>query len=59
MTPAPAAPTAQDVIAALQQSADGAGRLAADLSGYPAGLLASIAAACTAAYTVSLAGAAS
>jgi len=58
-TPAPAAPTAQQVVAALQQSADGAGQAAAGLSGYPAGLLASIAAACTAAFTVSLDGATS
>lgn len=56
-TPAPAAPTAQQVVAALQQSADGAGQAAAGLSGYPAGLLASVAAACTAAFTVSLDGA--
>lgn len=55
--PVPAAPTAQEVVAALQQSADGAGQAAVGLDGYPAGLLASIAAACTAAYTVSLDGA--
>jgi hypothetical protein len=58
-TSTPAAPTAQEVIVALQQSAAGAGQAAAGLSGYQAGLLASIAAACTAAYTVSLDGAAS
>ncbi|MEZ0049410.1 hypothetical protein ABIA30_000400 [Mycobacterium sp. MAA66] len=52
--PAPA-PTAQDVVGALQQSADGATQAAVDLSGYRAGLLASIAAACTTASTVALA----
>jgi hypothetical protein len=50
------APTAKDVIAALRRSADSAGQTAAQLSGYRAGLLGSIAASCTAAYTVSLAG---
>ncbi len=49
------APTAKDVIAALRQSADSAGQTAAQLSGYRAGLLGSIAASCTAAYTVALA----
>ena len=49
------APTIKDVVAALQKSADGAGQLAAQLSGYRAGLLGSIAASCTAAYTVALA----
>jgi hypothetical protein len=48
------APTAQDVIAALRQSADSAAQLAATQSGYRAGLLGSIAACCTAAYTVAL-----
>ena len=52
----PQAPTAKDVVAALRQSADAAGALAAQLSGYRAGLLGSIAAACTAAYTVALGG---
>jgi hypothetical protein len=47
-------PTAKDVIGALRQSADSATELAAKLSGYRAGLLGSIAAACTAAYTVAL-----
>jgi hypothetical protein len=47
-------PTAEDVIAALRQSADSATGLAAKMSGYRAGLLGSIAAACTAAYTVAL-----
>ncbi len=48
------APTVQDVIGALRVSADSAANLAAKLSGYRAGLLGSIAAACTAAYTVAL-----
>jgi hypothetical protein len=52
--PAPA-PTADDVVGALRTSADSAGQAAAALSGYRAGLLASIAASCTAAYTVALA----
>ena len=47
-------PTAKDVIGALRQSADSATELAAKFSGYRAGLLGSIAAACTAAYTVAL-----
>ena len=54
-TAAPAkAPTAQDVIAALRDSAASATELAAKTSGYRAGLLGSIAASCTAAYTVAL-----
>ncbi|TLH81176.1 hypothetical protein C1S82_00025 [Mycolicibacterium cosmeticum] len=52
--PAPA-PTVADVTAALHTSADSAARLAATLSGYRAGLLGSIAAACTASYQVALA----
>jgi hypothetical protein len=48
------APTTKDVIAALRQSADSAAQLAAVQSGYRAGLLGSIAASCTAAYTVAL-----
>jgi hypothetical protein len=48
------APTTKDVIAALHQSADSAAQLAAKQSGYRAGLLGSIAASCTAAYTVAL-----
>jgi hypothetical protein len=48
------APTTKDVIAALRQSADSAAQLAAKQSGYRAGLLGSIAASCTAAYTVAL-----
>ena len=54
-TTQPNAPTAKDVVAALRTSADSAGQLAARLSGYRAGLLGSIAASCTAAYTVALA----
>src|SRR5690349_17139893 len=54
-TTAPAtAPTTADVIAALRQSADSAAQLAASTSGYRAGLLGSIAASCTAAYSVAL-----
>ena len=49
------APAAKDVVAALRKSADSAGQLAAQMSGYRAGLLGSIAASCTAAYTVALA----
>ncbi|MEN4479449.1 hypothetical protein [Mycolicibacterium cosmeticum] len=52
--PAPA-PTVADVTAALHTSADSAAHLAATLSGYRAGLLGSIAAACTASYQVALA----
>ena len=48
------APTTDDVIAALRQSADAATQLATKQSGYRAGLLGSIAASCTAAYTVTL-----
>lgn len=49
-------PTPRDVIAALKQSADSAAQSAAQQSGYPAGLLGSIAASCTAAFTVTLDG---
>lgn len=49
-------PTPRDVIAALKQSADSAAQAAAQQSGYPAGLLGSIAASCTAAFTVALDG---
>ncbi|HEX3548374.1 MAG TPA: hypothetical protein VHU62_17685 [Mycobacterium sp.] len=48
------APTTAEVIGALRQSADSATQLAATMSGYRAGLLGSIAASCTAAYSVSL-----
>jgi hypothetical protein len=53
-TAAAAGPTANDVVAALRDSADSAAQLAARLSGYRAGLLGSIAASCTAAFTVAL-----
>lgn len=48
------APSVADVVTALRDAADSAGKLAAQSSGYRAGLLASIAAACTAAHTVAL-----
>ncbi|MGX9790946.1 hypothetical protein [Mycobacterium sp. MMS18-G62] len=47
-------PTVQDVIGALHESADTAAQLAGKQSGYRAGLLGSIAASCTTAYTVAL-----
>lgn len=47
-------PSLSDVINSLHASADSAAALAAASSGYRAGLLGSIAAACTAAYTVAL-----
>lgn len=49
------APTPADVVGALRQSAESATELATQLSGYRAGLLGSIAAACTAAFEVALA----
>jgi hypothetical protein len=49
-----APPTMKDVVAALRTSADSASQLAAQMSGYRAGLLGSIAASCTAGYTVAL-----
>ncbi len=55
--PPPKPPTAVDVVAALRQSAAGAALLATQQSGYRAGLLGSIAAACTACATVALASA--
>jgi hypothetical protein len=48
-------PTPHDVVVALANSAGSAAQAAAGQSGYRAGLLGSIAAACTAAYTVALA----
>lgn len=48
------APTVSQVINALRATADSAGELAVTSSGYRAGLLASIAAACTASYAVAL-----
>ncbi|GFG49670.1 Tat pathway signal protein [Mycolicibacterium agri] len=54
-TPAQATPpTVRDVAAALRKSADSATSLAPQLSGYRAGLVGSIAAYCTAAFTVAL-----
>jgi hypothetical protein len=47
-------PTVDDVVAALRTAADSAASSAARESGYRAGLLGSIAASCTAAYTVVL-----
>ena len=51
--PAPP-PTVGDVVGALRKSADSAAALMPTLSGYRAGLMGSIAAACTAAFTVAL-----
>jgi len=48
-------PPLADVVRSLKESADSAGELAAASSGYRAGLLGSIAAACTASYSVALA----
>ena len=48
------APSTEDVIGTLRESADAATQLAAKQSGYRAGLLGSIAASCTAAYKVGL-----
>jgi hypothetical protein len=53
--PAAPPPSRTDVTAALRESADSAAKLAANLSGYRAGLLGSIAASCTASVTVPLA----
>jgi hypothetical protein len=52
--PASPPPSRIDVIAALRESADSATKLAAELPGYRAGLLGSIAASCTASAMVSL-----
>ena len=52
--PPPPPPSVADVSAALRRSADSAAALVPILSGYRAGLLGSIAAACTAAHTVGL-----
>jgi hypothetical protein len=52
--PARPAPRVSDVIDALRNAADSAGTLATQVSGYRAGLLASIAAACTTAGAVML-----
>ena len=53
-TPPPPPPTLPDVVDSLRASADSATKLAPTLSGYRAGLLGSIAAACTTSYTVAL-----
>jgi hypothetical protein len=52
--PPPPPPPVPDVINALRASADSASRLVTTESGYRAGLLASIAASCTASYAVAL-----
>jgi hypothetical protein len=52
--PPPPPPPVPDVINALRASADNASRLVAAESGYRSGLLASIAASCTASYMVAL-----
>ncbi|OBC02800.1 hypothetical protein [Mycobacterium sp. 852002-40037_SCH5390672] len=52
--PPPPPPPVSDVINALRASADSASRLVGTESGYRAGLLASIAASCTASYVVAL-----
>jgi len=52
--PPPPPPPVSEVIDSLRASAEAAGRLVATSSGYRAGLLASIAASCTASYTVAL-----
>ena len=52
-TPAPP-PRLQDVVAALRRSGETAAKLAPTLSGYRSGLMGSIAAACTTAWTVGL-----
>jgi hypothetical protein len=52
-TPAPP-PALRDVVAALRRSGENAAKLAPTLSGYRSGLLGSIAAACTTAWTVGL-----
>lgn len=53
--PAAPAPLVADVVNALRDAATSAAKLATESSGYRAGLLSSIAAACTAAHTVALA----
>jgi hypothetical protein len=52
--PPPPPPPIPDVINSLRASAENASRLVATSSGYRAGLLASIAASCTASYSVAL-----
>ena len=53
--PPPPPPSLPDVVNSLRRSAEDANRLVATMSGYRAGLLASIAASCTASYEVALA----
>jgi hypothetical protein len=48
-------PPVADVVTSLRASADSAAKLASTMSGYRAGLLGSIAASCTASYSVALA----
>lgn len=55
--PPPSPPLLSDVVESLRTSAENASRLVATSSGYRAGLLASIAASCTASYSVALASA--
>lgn len=52
--PPPPPPPVSDVVDSLRKSAEDVSRLVATVSGYRAGLLASIAASCTASYTVAL-----
>jgi hypothetical protein len=52
--PPPPPPPMEDVVNSLRTSAESASRLVATSSGYRAGLLGSIAASCTASYTVAL-----
>jgi len=52
--PAPPPPPVSDVVNSLRTSAESASRLVATSSGYRAGLLGSIAASCTASYSVAL-----
>ncbi len=52
--PPPPPPSVPDVIDSLRTSAESASRMVATSAGYRAGLLASIAASCTASYTVAL-----
>jgi hypothetical protein len=53
--PPPPPPPLADVVNSLRTSAESASRLVATSSGYRAGLLGSVAASCTASYTVALA----
>jgi hypothetical protein len=53
--PTPPSPPLSDVVSSLRTSAESASRLVATSAGYRAGLLGSIAASCTASYSVALA----